>query len=197
MKNIYKPILLCGPLFLFSCSVLKKSKESHASSSTEVQQGSQISSASVDTSKKVTTEHWKITVPGSFTVKPADLPKFEPLPVITLSGATREQAAAVTDMQVKYSKLLNAYNDQGKILDQSESFGQGLLFEIDRRIEEHNGKSVNTIQQDSLKTKAVTDMDKKETSKQVSWFWVVGGIVALIVFLFMVYRISLELPVGP
>jgi hypothetical protein len=189
MKNIYKPVFLCGLLFLFSCSVLKKSKESKASTSTEVQQGSQTSSTTVDTSKKVTTEHWKITVPGNFLVKPGDLPKFEPFPFFPLAGATKEQAAAVDDMRGKYNKLLTAYNDQGKILDQSESFGQGLLFEIDRRIEEHKGKSSTNNQQDSLKLKTSTQVDNKEISKQVNWFWLIGGLCAAIVALFIANRL--------
>jgi hypothetical protein len=189
MRYLYKPFLLCGLLFLCSCSVLKKSKESHLSSTTEVQQGSQTSSASVDTTKKVTTEHWKITVPASFNVNPADLPKFEPLPAISLSGASKEQAAAVTDMQVKYSKLLTAYNDQGKILNQSESFGHGLLFEIDRKIEEKNGKSTSGKQQDSLKVKTGNQVDNLETSKQVSWYWLVGGLCLVILALFIANRL--------
>lgn len=190
MKNLFTLLLLCGLLFLCSCSVLKKSKESHASSSSELQQGSQTSTSSVDTTKKVTTEHWKITVPGSFSVNLADLPKFEPLPVISLAGATKEQAAAFSDMQGKYNKLLTAYNDQGKILDQSESFGQGLLFEIDRKIEEHNGKSSTLNQQDSLNVKQASQVDTEETSKRSDWKWVLGGFFVGLAMHFVASRIG-------
>jgi hypothetical protein len=182
MRNL---IILCGLLFLCSCSVLKKSKESHASSSSDLQQGSKSTTSLVDTSKKTTTEHWKLTVPGSFTLKPGDLPKFEPLPVIILPGANKEQAAAYSDLQGKYNKLVSAYNDKGKALDQSEALGQGFQLELFKRIEELNGKSASSNQQDSLKHKQAQQVDNKETSKQVDWDSLVWKVCGTVIVLFM------------
>jgi hypothetical protein len=98
MKNLIISVLLCGLLFICSCSVLKK-KESKTESSTQLVQGSQSSTVSLDTSRKITTEHWKFTFPAAKPKFPANGEKFEPVSLPDLSGATSDQRDAVKQLQ--------------------------------------------------------------------------------------------------
>jgi hypothetical protein len=193
MKKLIKPVLmLCVVLFMCSCSILKSKKESHTESSTGITQGSASSTASVDTSKKTTDEHWQIFIPGVKLNAQPTAEKFEPLILPDLTGATDDQRKAMAEMQTQYGKLLGAYNKQSQAMDYGEAFSQGMLIDLKRKIDEAAGKSVTEQKLDSSKYEHTEKADVKEKDKKEGisiWHIAIAamGVIALI-FLVRVFK---------
>jgi hypothetical protein len=187
MKNLIIPVLLCGLLFICSCSVLKK-KELKTASSTQLVQGSKTVAATIDTSKKITTEHWQFTFPTAKPKLPENTEKFEPVSLPDLSGATTDQRDAVQQLQGKYSSLLRAYNQRGNELDDAEGYMQGMTLDIRRKIEENTGKSSMDQKQDSLKRSTANQTGSTETKKQPNWTLIIIGACVVLAALGLAYK---------
>jgi len=172
-------------LLLCSCAVQKKKSKSETI--TDFKQGAQVTSSTSDTSKKTTTERWRVTfpsgAPAEFSGK--DLPKFEPSLITDLSGVTAEQKQAIIGLQGKYNslqgsytRLLNAYQvkDAGAVPSGLFSAAPPDLFplrpwdmilEFERITQENNYKSSELVAKDSTEFHKSEVLESKEKDQNI------------------------------
>jgi hypothetical protein len=186
MKKLIKSVLLvCAiPMIISSCSVMKHKKESHTESSTAITQGSSSSTASVDTSKNVTTEYLRMYFPGAKLNAQPSPQTFLPLIMPDLTGATDDQRQAAVEMQKQFNELRNAFNSQGEALHAARAGESGIMLELMRQKQENSGKSTSEQKQDSTnyQHQEKADASEKEKTEQLD-LWKILALAAIVAFI--------------
>ncbi len=177
MKKIFI-FLLIG--ILSGCGIFRKVEKSKTSSTQVETQSSKTTTNELDTSKRIITENWKITIPQ---IDNSKLPTWQPGPLPDLSGSTKEMKDAYMELRDQYKKLSE---------DKYKDGFSAAMIEMQRVINERDYKQKSESKSDTLSVKANTTNDefKKEPSLPGWIIIVVGAVLGLLVieFLFRAFK---------
>jgi hypothetical protein len=164
-------VLLIGTLT--GCGIFKKVEKSKATSTLEENQSSKATSNEQDTSKKITRENWKITIPQ---IDHSKLQTWQPGPMPDLNGSTKEMKDAYMELRDQYKKLAEERYKDG--------FGAAMI-EIQRVIAEQNYKQKSESKSDSSKISAATTNDNYKKEPSVPGWVIIAGLLVIIVLAYV------------
>lgn len=169
MKHLL--FILCV-LLISSCGIFRRTQHIQREEKTLITTGSETQKAEVDTSTRLTTEHWKLTLPAMD--KPV-LPAWQPGPVPDLTNVSKEFKDSYLELRDQYKKL----SDQ--------QFAKGwnaATLELSRSILDKVGKTTTEVKKDSA-LKASIIKDDKVTKDPVipQWAWAGPVILAGIILI--------------
>ncbi|WP_285055130.1 hypothetical protein [Pedobacter ginsengisoli] len=172
MKKILIPLIV---VLISGCGLFRKIDHTKTESQQTHSRSSELLSNEVDTSKRTSTEHWKLTIPG---IDKSPLTPWQPGPTPDLSGATNEMKESYLELLAQYKKL----SDQ--------QFGKGwnaATLEFFKSVSENLGKSKNERQKDSASFSSKDTSDHKVKEPIIpDWVW---SVCVLIGFTGLVYFI--------
>ncbi|HEY0176446.1 MAG TPA: hypothetical protein VGC08_08705 [Pedobacter sp.] len=147
------------------CSVFQKTTHNGSSSLNEVKSVSHTSDINVDSTKRESTEKWKLTVPG---INNANLQDFHSPVTPDLTGMTDQQKADFLEMQKTINALRNAQINN-----------TGYTLEWEKKLSEALNKTQSTQKIDSTSNKKEDKLDTtiKEPIK-IPWLTIILGAVA-------------------
>lgn len=147
------------------CSVFQKKTQKASSSLTEVKSASHTTDVNVDSTKRESTEKWKLTVPG---INNANLQDFH-IPVAPdLTGMTDQQKADFLEMQKTITALRNAQiNNTGYTLEWERKLSEAL----------NKSHSIQAVDSTSNKKEDKLDAIIKEPIK-IPWLMIILGAIA-------------------